>query len=367
MRNLSLVKDLLKKVTVTMTAFALTGALLTGCGNSANAGSNGKAESESSSSESKDEESKKIRIGCVGQGNVLGAAVGVADELGYMKEELEKVGYDYEIIGFAQAGPAVNEAFAAGEIDLAFYGDLPGTVCKANGTDTTIFATYDSKMQMGIFVRDGVDDIKSAADLPGHKTIVARGTIFHQYFNSIIKDAGVEEDDIEQINTFSDANSLISSGDADVLITSTSIAYYLESLGLGKLVADSTGEDRLSSQFFGIGKTDFLKANKEAVKAIIKAMLRGKEEVIANPDEAYKIWADRQDGYTPEIFEKEHAYDSTFDSFSPGFTDQTYEKLDALNSFLVEEGLIGEAPDPHEFIDETYYNEAIEEYEAENK
>ncbi len=367
MRNVNLVKDLLKKVTVTISAFAITASLLTGCGSTSGAAGNGGGDnkkSEASASETTEDGLKKVRIGCVGQGNVLGAAVGVADSLGYLKEELNNVGYEPEIIGFAQAGPAINEAFAAGELDLAFYGDLPASVGKANGNNTTLFATYDSQMQMGIFVRKGVDDVKSAEDLPGHKVIVARGTIFHQYFNSIIADAGVKEDDIEQINTFSDANSLISSGDADVLITSTSIAYYLESLGLGKLVEDSTEHPEWTSQFFAVGNTDYLKENKEAAKAVIKAMLRGKEYVIDNPKEAYKLWAEKQDGYTPEIYEKEHAYDTTFASFNPAITDESLEKLEVLDDFLQSAGLISEKIDMKKFVDTSYYEEALKEYES---
>ena len=303
----------------------------------------------------------KVRLGCVGQGDVLLGAIGVADSLGYLKEELNAVGYEPEIIGFAQAGPAINEAFAAGELDAAIYGDLPATVAKSNGTDTTIFATYNSEEQMGIFVRKGVDDVKSAADLAGHNVIVARGTIYHQYFKSIINKAGVSEDSIEQINTFSDANSLIASGEADVLITSTSIAYYLESLGYGTLIEDSTGDPSLSSQFFGVGLTSFLKENPDAAKAIIRAMIRGKEYVEENPAEAYKIWADKGNGYTADIYEKVYAYDLSFSYFSPEITSETVEKLEALNDFLLSEGLITNSVDAGTFVDNSYYEEAVSE------
>lgn len=306
---------------------------------------------------------KKIRIGCVGQGNVLVGAIGVSDSLGYLKEELEKVGYEPEIVGFAQAGPAINEAFAAKNLDVAMYGDLPATVAKANGTDTTIFATYDSQMQMGLFVRKGVKDIKSAKDLPGHKVIVARGTIYHQYFKSLIKAAGVKESDIDQINTYSDASSLIASGDADALVTFSSTAYYLESKGYGSIVEDTTSHPEWTSQFFGVGLTDYLKENKEAVKAIIKAMFRGQEYVKKNTQKAYEIWAKKQKGYTPKIYKKEYAYDTSFDYFSPEITDESIQKLERLDKFLEDEKLISHTVDMKKFVDKSYYEEAKAEYD----
>lgn len=307
-----------------------------------------------------------VRIGTVGQSNVLADAIGIADNKGFLKEELEKAGYEPEITGFAQAGPAINEAFASGDIDMAIYGDLPATVAKSNGTDTTIFATHNSEMQMGIFVRNGVDDIKSAKDLPGHKVIVARGTIYHQYFKSVIAGAGVKESDIDEINTFSDAASLIASGDADALITSTLIGYYLEEQGYGTLFEDSTTHEEWTSQFFAVGLTSFLKENPEAAKAVIKAMLRGQAYVKENPDEAYKIWSE-QSGYSEEDYRKEFAYDTGFDYFSPEITDNSVTKLEKLEKFLLEENLITNEVDIRSFVDNSYYEAAKKEYDAENK
>lgn len=316
-----------------------------------------------SSASGENQKLQTIKIGAVGQNNVLSGAIGVADKKGFLKEELEKAGYEPEIVGFAQAGPAINEAFASGDIDVAVYGDLPATVAKANGTDTTIFGTYNSKMQMGIFVRKGVDDIKSAKDLPGHKVIVARGTIYHQYFKSVIADANVKESDIDEINTFSDATSLLASGDADALITETSIGYYLEEQGYGTLVEDTSAHEEWTSQFFAVGRTSFLKENTEAAKAMIKAMLRGQEYVKKNPEEAYKIWSE-QSGYSEAVYKKTYAFDTTFDYFSPELNDNTIKKLEKLQTFLLDEKLIQKKVDIKSFVDNSYYQAAKKEYDA---
>lgn len=312
------------------------------------------------SSEETGTEKKVVRIGAIGQSNVISESGGIAQKLGYLEEELAKEGYEPDVIGFAQAGPAVNEAFSAGEIDMAVYGDLPATVCKSSGVDTTIFAVNNSECQMGILVQND-SDIKTAADLKGHKVIVARGTIYHQYFESLIRDAGIKESEIEQVNTFTDASSVMSGKDADALITSTSIAYYMEKQGVGKVIDTTVAHPEWTSQFFAVGKTDWLKENPNAAKAFIRALIRAQEYVHENPEEAYKIIAEITDGYTPDIYEKVYSYDNSFDYFSPEITRESLDKLKVLEQFLEDTELISEPVDIDSFVDTSYYEEVIAE------
>ena len=301
-------------------------------------------------------ELKTIRIGAIGQSNVLSESAGIAQEKGYLEEELEKEGYTAEIIGFAQAGPAINEAFSAGEIDMAVYGDLPATVCKASGVDTTIFSTENSECQMCIFVQND-SDITSAADLKGHKVVVARGTIYHQYFKSLIADVGLSEEDIEQINTFSDASSVMASGEADALLTSTSTGYYMEKQGIGKVIETTAEHPEWTSQFFAVSNTKFLEENPNAAKAFIRAQFRAYEYAKENPDEVYEVVASITDGYTADMYQSVYSYDTSFDYFSPEIGEESINKLKALEKFLEEEALITNSVDIDSFVDTSYYEE----------
>lgn len=303
---------------------------------------------------------KPVRIGAVGQSNVLTEAAGIAQENGYLEEELEKEGYTAEIVGFAQAGPAINEAFSAGEIDMAVYGDMPATIAKASGVDTTIFAAENTECQMGILVQND-SDITSADDLKGHKVIVARGTIYHQYFKSLIADAGIGEDELEQINTFSDAASVMAGKEADALITSASIAYYLEKKGIGKVIETTVDHPQWTSQFLAVSNTTFLKENPNAAKAFIRALLRAQAFAQENPQEACEVIAKITEGYTADIYEKTYAYDTSFRYFSPEINEENMEKLRVLEEFLENESLIASPVDMDSFVDTSYYEEVIKE------
>lgn len=341
-------KNMLKRVLTTGAAFLLAWGL-TACGDQSKA---------SSQQDENDSKNQVIHVGCVGQSNTLNEAAGIAQEMGYFDEELEKVGYELEVVGFAQAGPAINEAFSADKIEMAFYGDMPATICKSSGVDTTVFATQNSEMQMGVLVQKD-SDIKSVADLKGHKVIVARGTIYHQYFKSLIAGAGIDESEIEQINTFSDAQAVMAGGDADALITSTSIAHYMEGQGIGELIETTEDHPEWTSQFFAVGKTEFLKENPNAAKAIIKGLIRGQQYVKENKEESYELMAKRQSGYTKEIYEKVYAYDEGFDYLKPEITKEGMDKLKAMEQFLEDEKLISKPVDMDNFVDTSYYEDAI--------
>ena len=306
----------------------------------------------------------KVRIGCVGENNVLTDALGIAQEKGYLDEEMEKAGYEAEVIGFAQAGPAINEAFVSNEIEMAIYGDLPATLCKAAGTDTTIFAAENDQQQMCILAQKD-SGIQSVKDLPGHKVIVAVGTIYQEYFKNIIEDAGIDEAEIEQINTFSDASSIMQSGDADALITSTSIARFLEEQGIGTVVQTSEETPEWTAQFFAVGQTQFLKENPEAAKALVKAAIRGKEYLSENKDECYQLFSERSNGYSKAVYEKIYAYDETFPYLDPVLDQDNTDRLKKLVEFCKEESLITADVDVESFIDSSYAKEAAEEYAKE--
>ncbi len=335
-----------------------------GCGSSGKDSTTGSGSEQSSSV--KETDKITVRVGCVGDDGVLSDAIGIAQENGYLKEEFEKAGYDVEVIGFAQAGPAINEAFLADQIDLAVYGDLPATVCKSNGGETTVFGIENDQQQMGILAQKD-SGIKSAADLAGHKVIVAVGTIYQQYFKAIIERAGVKESDVEQINTFSDATSIMASGDADALITSTSIANYMEQKGVGEVVETSESDTTLTSQFFFVGNTKFLKENSGAAKAMIKAALRGKEYMQENKKESYQLFADRSNGYDVSVYEKIYAYDESFDYLNPVIDQDNKDRYKNLLTFMKEQQLLTSDVDADAFIDDSYSKEALSEYESEIK
>ncbi len=371
-----------------MMAFAMAGTLifgLVGCGSSSSDTSESEttaesetaveseaaAESETSSddedtAEADTEGLKTVRIGTVGENNTMEDALGIAEEEGFIEEELEKVGYTAEMIGFEQAGPAINEAFVANELDMAIYGDMPALTLKSTGTDTTVFAIKNDEMQMSLLVQND-SDIQSAADLAGHTVIVSVGTIYQEYFKSLLEEEGIDEDEVEQINTFTDAASVMATNDADAYVTSSSTAYYLEDQGIGKVVQTTAERPDQTAQFFCVGKTDYLEENPEAAKAVVKASIRGMEYMLDNQEESYEILAKRAGYDNPSVYEKTYAYDESYSSMYPTIEEDNVERLKEVMDFMLAEDLITEEVDVDAFVDPSYAEEAAAEYEAEHE
>ena len=99
--------------------------------------------------------------------------------------KLAKVGYKPDYQGFAQAGPAINEAFAAKSLDFAVYGDMLAITAKSNGVDVKIIASVSSQQDYAIVIGNQ-SDIKSVSDLKGKKIAVGFGTVTYKYLEDLL-------------------------------------------------------------------------------------------------------------------------------------------------------------------------------------
>lgn len=122
--------------------FLLAGVLslgIVGCGS---AGSSDSSTKQASSSVSGD--LKTLRLGSPGFDDYPLLENGkLAYDKGYLEEELNAVGYTLDLVTFQEAGPAINEAYASGELDMAFYGDYPAATAYSNGVDIRLVGVAD--------------------------------------------------------------------------------------------------------------------------------------------------------------------------------------------------------------------------------
>ena len=106
-------------------AFLLAGVLslgIVGCGSAGSSDSSSTEQAASSASG----DLKPLRLGCPGFDDYPLLENGkLAYDKGYLEEELNAAGYTLDLVTFQEAGPAINEAYASGELDMAFYGDYP--------------------------------------------------------------------------------------------------------------------------------------------------------------------------------------------------------------------------------------------------
>lgn len=270
----------------------------------------------------------------------------------FFEEELKKAGYELKLVTFPDGGPAINEAYASGEIDLAVYGDLPANVCYSSGIDIKVIGSSNAQVNTGVIAYKD-SGIKSIKDLEGKKVIVGNGTIYHEYWQHLVEAYDIDVSKVEVINAVSDGQTIFTSGDADAWITFYYNALYYEKQGFGTTIENTTDHPEMASQSVVTGKTDYLKENPEAAKAFLKALKRSQEYAVEHPDELYASVSTPTIG--TDVYEQSYGFDKTFAYLDPKLTDATREKFEYLNKFLTEQGLIQKEVDLDALLDESYY------------
>lgn len=342
----------MKKKNVILGAILVATLVFTGCGGTQ---TNSGTEASGTIGTQKSEE-KVVRIGSpTTDGTQLVENAGLAYKLGYLDEELEKVGYKAEYVGFAQGGTAINEAFALGQLDVAFVGDVPEVIAKSNGLDVELFANLNSEAEMGI-VAGKESGLKTPKDLKGKKVVAAYGTVTHVYLNNLLEANGLSLNDVEVINDIANGGTLVAAGNADAVVSTGFGVWQFSNSGVGDILATSQGDEDLSAQFFAIGRKSFLSENQDAAEAIIKALQRSKEFIEQNPEDAYDVLA--TEDAPKELYENVYPKESGFDKFDPQIQDEQIERLNKLGKFLLDNGIISKEIKAEEFVNDTYYDNA---------
>ncbi len=342
-----------KKLLGTILLSTMIVAGIVGCGKKETTSATTEGTSEGTQAE------KVIRVGGPGSedSSLNMELMNVAYRQGYLEDELKKAGYQLDFKFFAGAGPALNEALVADEIDVVTYGDLPAFVGKSNGVDTTIIASVNADLQYGIVVAD--DKIQDAKDLEGKNVIVPEGTAIQYFWENYTKEKGIDTSKVNVINAVEDAASLLMTGDADAVV---STAYGIQSyvyMGVGRILDTGAGLENAHSSYITVAKTSYLKENPDAAVAINKALIEAYTAVTKDANVLYESSAG--DNLPAEEWKNVYAYDTSFTYLNPEITTSEREYWDQFNQWLVDHKLISEKIDLDSFADTSYYEKAIAE------
>lgn len=129
---------------------------------------------------------------------------------------LDDLPYEVEFASFA-SGPLVNEAIAAGAVDLGGMGDTPALLSFASGLDTVVVGVRVTEGSGASIVASSRSGITRLEDLAGARIAYTTGTNTHGLVLRALDSVGLTEDDIEQVDVpLTDLASVLGSGQADV-------------------------------------------------------------------------------------------------------------------------------------------------------
>lgn len=178
---------------------------------------------------------------------------------------------------FKGAGPVINEAFANGQVDLAYLGDLAAIIGKSNGLDTRLLSASARgvKQYLGVVPGSG---IKTLQDLKGKRVAIFRGTATQLSFDAALASVGLSEKDVKVINLdFNAAVAALAAKQIDASWGSSGLTA-LQAKGLAELplnTKDLGGAGSVQSVLVGTGK--FVDGHPEAVAKLLKAQQQAVE------------------------------------------------------------------------------------------
>ena len=182
--------------------------------------------------------------------------------------------------------PTISDAFSTNELQVLFSADVPAILCRAQGNDIRI-VTLSANVEQNILVRKELPT-KTVSELRGIKLAVLQGTSSHYCLLKILKDAGLNETNLDLVYMSpAEARTAFETDKIDAWAVWAPFVEQQEVSGKGRLV---TGGDAVINSVMTIS-SPFLTKHKDVAKAVVRTIHRAKKWMIENPEEAQKIAA----------------------------------------------------------------------------
>lgn len=275
------------------------------------------------------------------------APIFVAKKQGWLEEELKREKVRVKWISFL-AGPPVNEAFAAGEVDIGLMGDTPALIARAAGQDLRIIGLACSGPKAAALVVPKNSTIKTVKELKGKRVAVTKGTGVHHFLALAFQKSGLKLSDVQLVNLqVEDIGAALLSRDiAAGAIWEPYITKWEEN-GVIRVLVDGTNIKKSLSVILASHK--FAVENPSLVTAFLKAYQRGYEVVKADPERVAELIADEVK-LTPQqlrkVFAKFHYW--------PGTSAADIDELKKCEEFMRAHKFIKTKVDVDAFIDLRY-------------
>ncbi|WP_173912056.1 ABC transporter substrate-binding protein [Acinetobacter sp. Marseille-Q1618] len=213
--------------------------------------------------------------------------------LGLIEKEFQKDGIKIQWNNFKGAGPAINESFANGLVDITWIGDLPALIGKSSRLDTRLVAIAGTNDNAYLAVPTS-STAKSFADLKGKRIGFFKGTNLHLSIISTLKRQGLSEKDFRFVNTDGAVGyAALASGDLDA-IWSNQTLFPVVDRGIAKIIY-STKQEPTANQLSGyvLVNSKFEQKYPEVVQRVVNVLVKQAawESNPANKNELFKIWS----------------------------------------------------------------------------
>jgi sulfonate transport system substrate-binding protein len=293
------------------------------------------------------------------------AGGGIVDVI-YVQKLLDKAfanrGVEVRWTHFKGAGPAINEAFANGQVDLAFLGDLAGVIGRANGLDTRLIAALarDVNGFLAVAPGSGVSDLRA---LKGRQVGVFRGTALQLSFDSVLQSEGLSERDFRVVNLDPNAAAAALAARRVDAVWGSAGVFVLRDKGLAEVPVSTRERKGVGTLKAGlVASGAFLRAHPDLARTVVKTVLEASQWLSDKRNlDAYIALEQQQANLPPTVWRNELALADPAVVFSPLLDRYFVEAFKRDVRTAKEQGLIRRTFDVDQWIDRSYLDAALRE------
>jgi len=283
----------------------------------------------------------------------------VAHQQGLLEKEFAPDGTTIEWHFYSGAGPAVNEALAAGQLDFAWQGDLPSIVARSIGLRTRLLMAAESRLDYYIAVPEA-SGVHAIGDLRGKRLATFNGTNLQTVGTRILESEGLSVHDVQIVN-LDPATSLaaLAAGQNDAALLSF-WGFGLRDAGKIRFIYSTASHSpKLTAQAALLVTQAFADAHPDIVDRVVAVCLRAARWSSDDQNRAalYAIFA--KTGYPASFFADAlggHDLKIQNNPLFDAFTEQQYRDVAALALRL---GLIRQPITVDDWIDPAPLQKAL--------
>ncbi len=329
-----------RTITALLLGMALTVGSFTGCVSAEEA-------------ETKNYEGLTIRVGGCDYA-IWNPQVNIAIHEGLFEDEFGPDGIEVETFNFAN-GPAGNEAFAAGELDIFNgTGDQPFVTAVANEVPVVLLSATGEQGEGNQIIVHEDSGIDTLEDLKGKRIGAYIGTQQHKAWLQILESVGLSEDDVEFVNlqSFTELYAAFSNDEIDVFYAST---YNYDSIaGEGNIKTIGNLAD-FPSRCYITASESFVEEYPELLQRFFNVLVKAQNFIEENPEQTYEYLSE-DSGLSVEEVEKTV---TEFELYLK-LDDEVKESVVDTYNFLKSEGILEtDIDDLESHFDDSFVNAAV--------
>jgi sulfonate transport system substrate-binding protein len=279
------------------------------------------------------------------------APIFVAKEKGWLQDDLAKYGVTVQWSSFL-SGPPMNEAFAAGQLDIGFLGDTAAIIPKSAGQDLRIISSVVTAPTALAIVVPKDSPITSPKELKGKKVATVKGSYGHHLLALVLQNNGLTTNDIQFINMpQGDAVTALANHDIDAAAIWEPVLSQALDNGTARELVDGTGIKQ--GLLVIVANDSFATQNPVLVQIFLKDYQRGIDYIKSNPQDAAKLIAS-------DIKLQPDQYLKILNKFNyeAGINAADIAELKKSETFMLSAGLIRTPVDIDTYVDSSYATNA---------